>query len=189
MRQHLLLAASLVGLACGFGFSGPVRAQTASATVVSTCGSGVTYVAGYPYPITQNTAGQQCGTNAGGSASSVTVTGPLGQATAAASVSVTVNPNGVTTTNASSTVATGGTFQSAIASSSTRKGCFVQNPTTATEPLFVFFGANGSATTATSVSLSPGASVNCTTGSGQVLTDNVSVTATTTSHAFVAMNQ
>ena len=98
-------------------------------------------------------------------------------------------PLAVTTTNDSSTVTLGGTFQSAIASSSTRKGCFIENPTTATEPLYVFFGANGSATTANSISLAAGASVNCATQTGAVLTDNVSVTATTSTHAFVAMNQ
>jgi hypothetical protein len=92
------------------------------------------------------------------------------------------------TTNGSSTVTTGGTFQSALAASVSRKGCVVQNPTTATEPLYVYFGATGSATTATSISLAPGQSVSCNSGP-LVLTDNVAVTATTSAHAFVVMSQ
>lgn len=100
----------------------------------------------------------------------------------------TITPLGATTTNGSSTVATGGTFQSALASSATRKGCLIQNPTTATEPLYVYFGANGSATTANSISLGAGASVSCNAGT-IVLTDNVSVTATTSTHAFIVMSQ
>lgn len=95
----------------------------------------------------------------------------------------------LTTTNASGTITSGGTFQSILASSATRKGCLIQNPTTATEPLYVFFGANGSATTANSISLGPGASVSCAVGGLGVATDNVSATATTTSHAYVEMSQ
>ena len=66
MKQHLLIAAVLAALTGAFGISGSASAQVASANVVATCGSGVTYTAGYPYPITQNTAGQQCGSSTGG---------------------------------------------------------------------------------------------------------------------------
>lgn len=51
-----------------------VHAQTASATVVSACGTPpATYVSGYPYPVTQNTLGQVCGTVAPASAGGLSV--------------------------------------------------------------------------------------------------------------------
>ena len=50
-----------------------------------------------------------------------------------------VTPLGVTSTDDSGTIATGGSYQSAIAASGTRKGCLIQNPTTATEVLNVKF--------------------------------------------------
>lgn len=139
------------------------------AVAVSACGTpGFTPVVGSPYPVTQDTTGKACV-----------------NATVAASVAV----NPVTSTNASTTVTAGGTFQSVIASNSARNGCLVQNPVAATETLFVFFGANASATTAKSVSLSPGSAVSCAVGGIAVATDNVSVTATTTGHAFVVSYQ
>lgn len=95
----------------------------------------------------------------------------------------------LTTTNASGAITTGGTFQSILASSSTRKGCLVQNPLTATETLYVYFGANGSATTANAIGLGPGASVTCAVGGLGVATDNVSATAPTSAHAYVEMSQ
>ncbi len=96
---------------------------------------------------------------------------------------------GVTSTSGSSTVTTGGTFQSALASNANRKGCLIQNPATATENLFVFFGATGSATTATSFSLPAGAAMSCATGAGFVLTDNVAITGATTGHAYILVSQ
>lgn len=107
--------------------------------------------------------------------------GPGGNCSGAAVASL-------TTTNGSGAIATGGTFQSILAASSTRKGCLIQNPTTASEPLYVYFGANASATTANAITLAPGGAVNCAVGLG-VATDNVSATATTTSHAYVEMSQ
>lgn len=99
-----------------------------------------------------------------------------------------VIPTAATTANDSGTVTTGGAFQSVIAASASRLGCTIQNPTSATEPLYVFFGTNASASENASITLGPGASVSCAAGVA-VLTDNVSVTAATTGHAFVAMNQ
>jgi hypothetical protein len=98
-------------------------------------------------------------------------------------------PVALTTTNVSSTITSGGSFQSVIAALNTRAGCLIENPTTATEPLYVYFGANSSATAATSISLAPGGVTSCASGSGGVLTDNVSLEAATTGHAFVAMKQ
>lgn len=97
-------------------------------------------------------------------------------------------PSTATSTNGSTTVTTGGTFQSVLASNASRKGCLIQNPAAATESLFVFFGANASATTANSFSLAAGAAISCNAG-GYVLTDNVSVTGATTAHAFVVNSQ
>lgn len=125
----------------------------------------------------------------GGGGGGGAITGPLGQTTAPLSVATTVNPNDVPTTNISGTVTTGGAFQSISASSTTRHGCFIQNPITATETLFVFFGANASATTSNSVGVAPGAAVTCATGAGQVLSDNISVSAATASHAFMGQVQ
>ncbi len=108
--------------------------------------------------------------------------------TSSTPVPVQTQPIGVTTTNASGTVTLGGTFQSVLAANSARRGCLIQNPSTATEVLYVFFGANASATTSNSIMLTAGSSVNCA-SDGVVLTDNVSVTGATTSHAFIAMSQ
>ncbi len=111
--------------------------------------------------------------------------------TTAAGVPATVitTPLQKTSTNGSTTVTLGGTFQTLLAASATRDGCVIQNPTTATEPLYVFVGITGSATTAAAYSLSPGATFNCANQNGMVITDNIAVTATTTSHAFVETNQ
>ena len=94
-----------------------------------------------------------------------------------------VTPLGVTSTDNSGTIITGGTFQSIIAASGTRKGCLIQNPTTATEPLSVKFG-----TMANSFTLLPGMSIGCNQGN-MVLQDAVTGTATTTGHAYAALAQ
>ena len=51
-----------------------------------------------------------------------------------------VTPLGVTSTDDSGTITTGGSYQTIIAASGSRKGCSIQNPTTATEVLNVKFG-------------------------------------------------
>lgn len=90
---------------------------------------------------------------------------------------------GVTSNMNGATVATGGTFQSIIASSGTRKGCQVQY--TGTGIGYVFFGPNGSATTTNSFQLGHNAYISCNVNGGLILTDNVSVTSATTSDTFV----
>ncbi len=91
--------------------------------------------------------------------------------------------------NNSGSITTGGTFQTLLASNSSRKGCLIQNPTTASEPLYVSVGiATGSATLAKAFSLAPGASFRCANG-GLVVTDNIAVTAPTTAHAFAEVDQ
>lgn len=66
-------------------------AQTAQAIVVATCGTpSLTYLPGFPYPVTMNPAGQVCTASSGGGGGSTTITGPLGTQTLAASVATTV---------------------------------------------------------------------------------------------------
>lgn len=91
---------------------------------------------------------------------------------------------GVASTQTASTVTLGGTFQTAIAANASRKGCTIQNTSALAEPLLVYFGTLGDATTGNSFSLPSGASINCYAGL-IVLTGAVNVTAATTGHAFV----
>lgn len=57
MKRLLLISSALSLLQAGSSF-----AQTQSAIVVTTCGTPpLTYTAGQPYPVTQNTSGQVCG--------------------------------------------------------------------------------------------------------------------------------
>ena len=110
-----------------------------------------------------------------------TVTGTLN---VAQSGSWNVTPLGVTSTDASSTIATGGSYQIVIAASGTRKGCVIQNPTTATEVLNVKFG-----TMANPFTLLAGMSIGCSQGGIWCLQDAVTAMAPTTGHAFVALAQ
>lgn len=95
----------------------------------------------------------------------------------------TTAPLGATSTDASGTITSGGSYQTVIAASGTRKGCSVQNPTTATEVLNVKFG-----TMANPFTLLAGMSIGCNQG-GLVLQDAVTATAATTGHAFAATAQ
>jgi hypothetical protein len=94
-----------------------------------------------------------------------------------------VTPLGATSTDNSGTIAAGGSYQTIIAAGGTRKGCQIQNPTTATEVLNVKFG-----TMANPFTLLPGMSIGCNQGS-LVLQDIVTGMAATTSHAFAATAQ
>lgn len=92
-------------------------------------------------------------------------------------------PAGATSTDASGTVTLGGTYQTAIAASSIRKGCLIQNPTTATEVLSVKVG-----TMAAPFTILAGGTFSCASGS-IVVTDAITITAPTTGHAFSAVYQ
>ena len=85
----------------------------------------------------------------------------------------------VTDTDKGGTVTLGNTYQTAIASNSSRKGCLIQNPTTATEVLNVEVG-----TSTHPYTLAPGMTFACMVGGGRVITQDIKVTAATTSHAF-----
>ncbi len=94
-----------------------------------------------------------------------------------------VTPQGVTSSDDSGTISSGGSYQPVIAASSSRKGCLIQNPATATEILNVKFG-----TMANPFTLLAGMSIGCNQGN-LVLQDAVSATAATTGHAFAATAQ
>lgn len=85
-------------------------------------------------------------------------------------------------TNASTTVTLGGTYQTVFTSSGTRHGCLIQNPITATEALSIRQGSSAVWT------INAGGSFNCAFPGG-VVTDLIEVTAATTGHAFTAVSQ
>jgi hypothetical protein len=92
-------------------------------------------------------------------------------------------PLGVTTT-ATTAAPTAGAFSSILAASSTRKGCLVQN--TGATLGYVYFGANGGATTANALQVSAnGGSISCNNPNGTVLQDNVSATCVSGTCTFV----
>jgi len=81
-----VLAISLALISCQV----PAQAQTTSATVVSSCGTPPsTYTAGANRALTQDTTGTLCASSGGGGGGNVTITGPLGTQTLAASVATT----------------------------------------------------------------------------------------------------
>lgn len=93
------------------------------------------------------------------------------------------SPAAVPSTNASGTVTSGGTYQTVFTSSTSRKGCSVFNPLTATESLSVRVGG------AAVYGLSPGAAFGCGASGGTIISDLIEVTAATTGHAFTAIRQ
>jgi hypothetical protein len=91
--------------------------------------------------------------------------------------------------NGSTTVTLGGTFQTVLAASATRRNCLIQNPTTATEVLFVHVGTLASATTAKAITLAAGSAFSCAGSGGNVEGAAINVTAATNGHAFVLLSQ
>lgn len=97
-------------------------------------------------------------------------------------------PPPLTTTRASSTIASTNTFQSVFAAATTssgsrgRSGCMISNNASTT--LFVFVGPIASATTPTSLSLAQNGSFMCSLGAGAVMQDQISVTGTTGASFF-----
>lgn len=102
---------------------------------------------------------------------------------ATVSASVAVAP--LTSTNLSGTVAVTNTFQSIQVSTAGRNGCTVQNNDT--NSMWVFFGAIGSATKAHSIVLAAGQALSCAVGGLGVLTDQISITGTSTGVFFAAV--
>lgn len=94
-----------------------------------------------------------------------------------------------TTTQASGTVTLGNTFQTVLASNTSRRGCIIQNQST--HVMFVFMGTLASATAAKSYQLTALGGARDTFYCNQgpiVMTDNVNVTTSTTSDAFVVLS-
>lgn len=92
-----------------------------------------------------------------------------------------------TTTAVGSTITTGGTFQTALASSGSRKNCALQN--TSVRLMYVFLGTLGSATLTNSFQISPGQFFYCAAPNGVVATDNINITTATTGDTYVLTNQ
>lgn len=100
-----------------------------------------------------------------------------------------LSPLTATSTNSSGTITTGNTFQTLFASSPGRKGCIIQN-TNASDILYVSVAvATGSATKAGSIQVAAGGVFNCASPAGVVATDNIAITASTTSDTFAAVVQ
>jgi len=204
---------AFLGFLAALLFAAPVLAQTVQAQTVTACGTPPnTPVVGNTYNITQDTTGKLC-TSASGGGGGGAVYGPTaagaananppiiigGTATGATGGNVTVakvDTSGnlsvigatATTTQAGGTITTHGVFQSALASSATRKGCLLQNTSSETE--YVFFGATGSATTSNAFQVAAGNSVSCASPGGLVLTDNIAITSITTDGVkFVVSSQ
>lgn len=117
---------------------------------------------------------------------SLAVTGTVA-ATQSGAWTAAVTSTGATSTQANSTVTTHLTYQTALASNTSRKGCLIVNTSADTER--VFFGANGSATAANAIPLPAGASISCASGNF-VLTDNIAITSVNTDGAaYIVVSQ
>lgn len=95
-------------------------------------------------------------------------------------------PAGVTSTMATA-APTAGMFSSLLAASTSRKGCTIQNIGTTLG--YIYFGANGSATTSNSFQLPVSGSISCNNVNGTVLQDNVSGTCGSGTCAFIVSSQ
>lgn len=117
-----------------------------------------------------------------------------GQATLCAAVNSSSQLSTTATTTpgtATTTMATGAptapTFSSILASSTTRKGCLIQNLSQSVG--YVYFGATGSASTSNSFQVPVNGTISCTTYNGVSLTDNVAATCATGTCSFIIASQ
>lgn len=147
----------------------PAFAQQSTARVLSTCGN-ITYPAGSVQLETQTTTGLRCTDN-----SSAPTTPTI------------VAPTNSLSSDASGSVTTGGTYQTALAQNLTRKNCTIQNnDTTKSEPLLVSTATSPNA--GNSYILFLGDTYSCT-QSNIVQGDAVKVSAATTGHTFAETSQ
>lgn len=86
---------------------------------------------------------------------------------------------GGTYTDRSTTITTGGTSKQIIASSATPRRVYIQNPDTATETLYVNYGAAATIPPTNSISLLPGGS------DERVTSQSVNANASTTAHVVI----
>ena len=91
----------------------------------------------------------------------------------------------VTTTQTSGTIATGATFQTALAANTGRKACLIQN--TSAHTMDVFVGALADATAAKSIQVAAAGTFTCNYGPA-VLTGDINVTTSTSSDTFVVLS-
>lgn len=182
-----------------------------SAEVITTCG-GQTYQTGAVVGLTQDTTGKLCtaGAAAGGSSA---VYGPTANGSPAANPPVLMGgtadgtgtgnvgnakidssgnqyaktvPQAATTTNANSTVATGGTFQQIVASNTSRQSFDFQNRSGNGDNCYLFFGS-AAASIAASIKVLDGQEYIRSTG--VVPSDKISVTCDTNGDAYWAATQ
>jgi hypothetical protein len=93
---------------------------------------------------------------------------------------------GVTTTQSAATITNGGTFQTVLASNPNRKGCLIQN--ISAHVMSIYMGALADATSGKSITIPATTGVfYCNLGPA-VMTDNINVTTSTTSDAFVVLS-
>ncbi len=198
MKKHLL---AFIAVIFSFAISGPSNAQVFVYGVTSCGTTPTTIVNGKPAYLTVDTTGKLCDTGSGGGGGTsnvnvtqfggnnvVTGTGVSGVGIPRVTVSSdsSILPSPATTTTTNSTIATGNTFQTALAASGTRKGCLIQN--TSSETMYFYFGTLGSATLSNSIQIISGQSISCNSG-GVVLTDAVNVTGPTTGNTYVLISQ
>lgn len=86
------------------------------------------------------------------------------------------DPTGTTSTQVKVTIAVTNTFQTALAASSTRLGCLLQN--NGSNAAYVFFGSSTPADLTTSFKLTTGQAISCAVGGVIVATDQIQVTGT-----------
>lgn len=92
----------------------------------------------------------------------------------------------VTYTDRSGTITTGNTAQQMMAANTKRRKIFIKNPATATESLWIRFTGTAAVGGASSIELQPGDAWGEAASEG-VTPQAVSVVATTTAHAFFAL--
>lgn len=91
--------------------------------------------------------------------------------------------NFITVTRCSSTVATGGTSQTAVPANKGIKAWWIQNPSTATDSIFLDFTGAAVSTAGTSVELEPGQMLSF--GGPVIWNNGVTVNAATTGDKYV----
>lgn len=123
-------------------------------------------------------------------AAAVLIALPFGAVEAQQPGIVTTQPLGVSPTqNSSAAISVTNTFQTIWTQSTNsrgRLGCTIQNKS-ASNTMYVFFGAVASATTPTALNLAPGATIYCQNG-GLVQQDTVSITGTAGDRFYAGQN-
>lgn len=88
---------------------------------------------------------------------------------------------------ASGTVTAAATYQLAVSANTLRKGCLIQNKSTAI--LRVFVGSAASATNATALDIPAGLTFSCSTAAGLVIIDDISVASDVAGSPYLVVRQ